>query len=130
MTLRKSSTKLETTGYVSGAFAVNPAAFEAVELALATPTAIEHMSLPLDAAARRMWGVPLVATNAVAAGVAYTLAQGAVGLMTDQQGVQVAWSDTSNIDDWSKNLIRARCEGRYATAVYAPLGVVSCDLTA
>ena len=121
---------METTGYVSGAFAVNPAAFEAVELALATPTAIEHMSLPLDAAARRMWGVPLVATNAVAAGVAYTLAQGAVGLMTDQQGVQVAWSDTSNIDDWSKNLIRARCEGRYATAVYAPLGVVSCDLTA
>ena len=55
-----------------------------------------------------MWGVPLVTTNAVAAGVAYTLAQGAVGLMTDQQGVQVAWSDTSNIDDWSEILIRAR----------------------
>ena len=50
--------------------------------------------------------------------------------MTDQQGVQVAWSDTSNIDDWSEILIRAHCEGRYATAVYARLGVVSCDLTA
>ncbi len=130
MTLRKSLTKLETTGYVPGAIAVNRADFEAVELALATTTAIEHMSLPFDAAARRLSGVPLVATDAVAAGVAYTLAQGAVGLMTDQQGVQVAWSDTSNSDDWSKNLIRARCEGRYATAVYAPLGVVSCDLTA
>ena len=50
--------------------------------------------------------------------------------MTDKQGVQVAWSETSNSNNWSKNLIRARCEGRYATAVYAPLGVVSCDLTA
>ena len=108
VTLRKSLTKLETTGYVPSAIAVNPTDFEAVELALATTTALEHMSLPFDAAARRLWGTPLVATNAVAAGVAYTLAQGAVGLMTDQQGVQVAWSETSNSDDGAT---RQRCWG-------------------
>jgi hypothetical protein len=33
-------------------------------------------------------------------------------------------------EDWSKNLIRARCEGRFATSVFAPLGVVTGDLTA
>ena len=33
-------------------------------------------------------------------------------------------------DDFSKNLIRARCEGRFGTSVLSPLGVVSCDLTA
>jgi hypothetical protein len=48
----------------------------------------------------------------------------------DSQGVQIAWSETSNADDWSKNMIRARCEGRYATIIFAPLGVVVCDLTA
>lgn len=39
VTLRKSLTKLETTGYVPSAIAVNPTDFEAVELALATTTA-------------------------------------------------------------------------------------------
>lgn len=33
-------------------------------------------------------------------------------------------------DELSKNLIRARCEGRYATSVFQPLGVVESDLTA
>jgi hypothetical protein len=84
----------------------------------------------LDAAARRLWGTPLVVSNAVAAGVSYSVAQGAVGLNVDSQGVQVTWSESSNADDWSKNLLRARCEGRYATSVYAPLGICVADLTA
>ena len=75
-------------------------------------------------------GCPLVVTNAVAAGVSYSLATDAVGLNTDTLGVQIAWSETSNADDWSKNLIRSRVEGRFATWVFAPLGVVVGDLTA
>jgi hypothetical protein len=78
---------------------------------------------------RKLWGTPLVVSTAVTAGVSYTVAQGAVGLNTHSQGVQVTWSESSNADDWSKNLIRARCEGRYATSVFAPLGVVVGDLT-
>jgi hypothetical protein len=128
-TLRKTLTKLETSGYVPSAIALNPTDFEGIELALSTVNAVEHLSLPFDAAARRLWGTPLVATNAVAAGVSYTLAEGAVILNTDSYGVQIAWSEMSNADDWSKNLIRARCEGRYATSVAAPLGVVVGDLT-
>ena len=92
--------------------------------------AVEHMSLPYDAAARRLWGVPITVTNAQTAGVAHTLASGAVGLNTGSEGVQFAWSETSNADDWSRNLICARCEGRYATSVFQPLGVVQSDLTA
>jgi len=42
----------------------------------------------------------------------------------------MAESKTSNADDFSENLIRERCEGRYATGVYTPLGVVVCYLTA
>ena len=72
----------------------------------------------------------MTVTNAATAGVGHTLAQGAVGLNTGSEGVQIAWSETSNADDFSRNLIRARCEGRYAVSVFAPLGVVQSDLTA
>jgi hypothetical protein len=53
-----------------------------------------------------------------------------VALDTDHTGTGVQWSETANADDFGKNLIRARCEGRFATSVYAPLGVVVGDLTA
>ena len=39
------------------------------------------------------------------------------------------WSESSNADDFSKNLIHARCEGRFGISVLSSLGVVSCDLT-
>ena len=58
------------------------------------------------------------------------LATDAVVVDTDSIGVGGQWSESSNADDCSKNLIRARCEGRSATSVYSPLGVVSADLTA
>jgi hypothetical protein len=62
--------------------------------------------------------------------VGHVLAADAVVLDTDAQGVQVLWSESSNSDDFSKNLIRCRVEGRYGTSVLSPLGVVVADLTA
>jgi hypothetical protein len=84
----------------------------------------------VDAQRRTLWILAVTVTNAQTAGVAHTLASGAVGLNPDTQGVQIASSETSNADDWSKNLIRTRCEGRYTTSVFQPLGVVQSDLTA
>ena len=91
---------------------------------------MEHLSLPYDLASRRLFGVPIVATVSEAAGVGHVLAVDAVVVDTDTLGVGVQWSETSNRDDFAKNLIRARCEGRFGTSVLSPLGVVSCDLTA
>ena len=129
-TIRKSLTKLEVSAHTPASIWVHPTDFESIELALSTVNAIEHLSLPFDAAARRLWGTPLVVSTAVTPGVSYTIAAGAVGLNTDGRGAEVTWSEQSDADDWSHNLIRARCEGRYATSVYAPLGVVVGDLTA
>ena len=74
--------------------------------------------------------MPVVATVSEAAGVGHVLAADAVVVDTDTQGVGVQRSEMFNSDDFSKNLIRARCEGRFGTSVLSPLGVVSCDLTA
>lgn len=129
-TLRKSLTVLETQGYEAGFMLLNPADWEGVELALASASAVEYQGLPYDSSARRLFGVPIVVSNAEAVGVSHTVGQGAVGLDTDTAGVQVAWSETSNATDWATNMIRCRVEGRFATSVFSPAAVVKGDLTA
>jgi capsid protein len=128
--LRGGITKLEQAGYVAGAFVLTPADWAGVELGLASTAAIEHLSLPYDPATRRLFGVPVTTTNAQAAGVGHVLATDSVALDTDNRGVDVQWSENATADSFGKNLVFARCESRYATSVFSPLGVVSCDLTA
>ncbi len=70
-----------------------------MKLALASSNAIEHLSLPYDAATRRLFGVPVVATVSEAAGVGHMLATDAVLVDADTQGVCVQWSEFSNQDD-------------------------------
>ena len=55
----------------------------------------------------------------------HVLTADAVIVDTDTLGVGVQWSETSNTDDFAKNLIRARWEGRFGTSVLSPLGVSS-----
>ena len=129
-TLRKGMTKLEQAGYTASAFVLTPADWEGVELALSSQAAIEHLSLPYDPATRRLFGVPVTTSNAQAAGVGHVIASGAVALDTDNRGVDVQWSENATADSFGKNLVFARCESRYATSVFSPLGVVSLDLTA
>jgi HK97 family phage major capsid protein len=126
--LRKGITKLEVAGLAAGAIVLTPGDWEGVELALSTVNAVEHLALPYDPAARRLWGMPIVSTVSEAAGVAHVLAADAVVVDTDSYGVIVQWSETSNQDDWSRNLIRSRCEGRFGTSVLSPLGVVKVAL--
>jgi hypothetical protein len=45
-------------------------------------------------------------------GVGRVRATDSVVVDTDSQGIGLQWSQTSNTDDFAKNLIRARCEGR------------------
>src|SRR5262249_40323968 len=77
-----------------------------------------------DPAARRLYGVPVAVSVSEAIGTAHVLAEQSVILNTDSQGLAIQWSENSNATDFSQNLIRCRCEGRYATSVPRPLGVV------
>lgn len=129
VTLRKSLTKLETAGYEPGFFLLDPVDWEGIELLLASSGATDVQGIPYDPAARRLFGVPVVVSVAQATGVGHTVAKGAVALDTGSEGTGVQWPE-SHADDFGKNLVRARCEGRDATSVYAPLGVVTSDLTA
>jgi excisionase family DNA binding protein len=120
---------LEQAGYSAAAFVLTPADWEQVELSLSSVNAVEHLALPYDPAARRLFGVPIATSIAQTAGVGHLLATGAVALDTDNRGVDVQWSENATADSFGKNLVFARCESRYATSVFSPLGVVSLDLT-
>ena len=130
MTIRKSLTKLEAAGLVAGAIVLHPTAWEGVELALASTNAVEHMALPYDPASKRLYGVPVVVTISEAPAVAHVLANDAVVLDSDNGGIDVRWSENSTAESFSRNQIQARAEGRFATSVYRPFGVVKAALAA
>ena len=128
--LRKSLTTLTVQGYDPAFLLVNPVDWEACELALSTTNSIEHHGLPYDASARRLFGVPVVVSNAQAAGVSHAVGQGAIGLDVDGRGVQIDWSENATADSFARNEVVARCEGRYACSVFRPGAIVKGDLTA
>jgi hypothetical protein len=90
---------------------------------------IEHQGLPYDASRRALFGVPIVTTNAQAAGVGHVLAADAVALDTDTHGVDVTWSKNATATTFGSNQIVAGCESRYNTSAFSPLGCASLDLT-
>ena len=113
-TLRKGIAKLETAGYTASAFVLHPTDWEGVELALSAQSAVEHMGLPYDPATRRLFGVPVVTTNAQVAGVGHVVATDSVALDTDTRGVDVQWSENATAD----SLGRTSC---------SPVRVTLCD---
>ena len=128
VTIRSALTKIEAAGLVAGSIVLHPTAWQNVELALTTPNALETRGLPYDPATRRLFGVPICVTISEAPLVCHVLATDAVALDTDTFGVQVDYSENSTADSFSRNQIQARCEGRFATSVYRPFGVVKAAL--
>jgi hypothetical protein len=136
---RKAASRLEKNGYRPSFFAMSVDDWESVELSFTnSTTAIERSNLPFDAASRRLYGVPVVVVPALADGGGFAVAENAVALDTDSLGIQSKWSDTAvtvtsasaGYSDFEVNAQRLRIEGRYATSVYQPLGVVAVDTAA
>ena len=130
-TLRKGLTKLETADTPLARWCYTVWTGRTWSWCGLPANAVEHLSLPHDPATRRRFGVPVVAVVGEAAGVGHVPAPRRSRGRHRHSGVWgVQWSESSNSDDFSKNLIRAGCEGRFGTSVLSPLGGVTLDLTA
>ncbi|MFI7580557.1 phage major capsid protein [Kocuria kalidii] len=127
-TLRKAVTALESLRLPASVFALNPADWEALELARTTSGDLELQDRPVDRAARRVWGVPVVVSTEIPVGQAIALADGSVQLVM-KEGIRVEATNV-NGTDFETNQVRTRVEWRAAPAVVRPLGVVLADLTA
>jgi HK97 family phage prohead protease/HK97 family phage major capsid protein len=121
--IRKGITKIEAQGLSADVLIISAADWEAVELLAATNGATDVRGVPVDATTRRLWGVQAVVSNVLPEATAILLDGTAVSLDHDGQ-IDTRWSDAVS-DDFAKNYLRCRVEGRFGLSVYRPLGVVS-----
>jgi len=129
-TCRAALTDVETAiGDGPGFYVLNPADWAAIETTtIGNGYALNSAgsSVPVESATRRLWGQPVVTTNAQVAGAGYYVQRESVRMFANGQAV-VEWSTSG--DDFTRNLIRARCEGRFDFVVPRPMGVVKMALT-
>lgn len=126
-TVRQGITKLEALGYRPASVVLRPEDWEAVELSQTNGSGEYVLAAsPVDRAAQKLWGVPVVLSSGLAVGTGQLLAQDSLKLYTDGR-VAVDW-DTSG-DLFKHNQVQLRVESRFELAVTRPLGVVSLDTT-
>lgn len=128
VTLRTAITRLESVGQVASVFILASEDWEAIETSRITTGAFQINSGPVDLAQRKLWGVPVVTVAGLTKGTALALDTSALALDTDTQGVSVQWSEAV-ADDFSRNQLRARCEGRFDLSIYQPAGIAKVTLT-
>jgi len=131
-TARAALTKIEVLFGDAGAYYVmHPTDWEAIETAQLTNG--EYViteaggSAPVERATRRLWGQPVALSLAATVGTGWLASQQAARLRTDGQ-VRTEWKESS--DDFEKNLIRARNEGRFDLEVSKPMGLVEIEWVA
>ncbi len=128
-TVRKGLTALEMVGYEGGGIILNPLDWEAIELSRrqdGTPDL--GSSLPVARAAQLLWGLRIAVSTAVPVKTGLLFDLGALAVTTDGN-VRMQWSN-SVADDFGRNQIRARNEGRFGLDVYQPQGIVKMALAA
>lgn len=74
-----------------------------------------------------LWNLPVVQTQAMAAGEFLTGAFNVAAQIFDRMGVEVLMA-TENEDDFIKNMVTIRVEERFALAVYRPEAFVAGDI--
>ena len=109
------------------AFVMNPATWEEAELTTADTSGVFHMGGPIDSAKRTLWGVDVVVSNSVDADAAI-LGKWADAALVSRGPIQLAWTESAS-DDFQKNLVRWRCEGRFNLALYKPASFVNIATT-
>lgn len=77
---------------------------------------------------RRLWGLPVVETQAIAANEFLVGAFNLAAQIFDRMDVEVLLS-TENVDDFERNMATIRVEERLALAIYRPDSLVTGELT-
>lgn len=133
VTTRKAKNKLEVENLVPTAFLFHPTDWMAMELLRTESGGAGTGGFlletgPVDVAAQRLWGVPVVTSTAIPVGTGVVADLGDVVLVM-REDVRVDVSENVD-DDFIKNQVRIRAEARAGIAYLRPLSTVEIDLTA
>ncbi len=127
-TTRKAKTALRTTGRsIPTAWVMNPADWEAIEL-LKDGENRYYYGGPINNGEQRLWGVPVVESEAVTEGVAI-LGNWRKAVLWDREQASIQVSD-SHEDFFIRNMVAFLCEIRAAFGVIRPSAFIEVDLTA
>ncbi|WP_192809073.1 phage major capsid protein [Actinomadura montaniterrae] len=136
---RKAITLLEKSAIAPTGWVMSADAWESFELSADANDRFMLGNAPVDRAARRLWGVPVVLSEAVADTTVY-LADfaNATRLHVRQEG-RLDWSENHYAadkfgasapgSDFEGNMIKWRFEGRFGLDVLRPFSIVEVDLT-
>lgn len=127
-TSRTALNKVELLGTTGQAFILHPNDWLAIETMRTTTNQylLESAGAPIERATRRLWGVPVALSNALTPGTGWLLGDGAAELYYDRT---IALQFGPSGDDFSRNQVRGRIEGRFQLAVHRPAFVVRMSLT-
>lgn len=127
VTLAGSLAKLQNLGLTPSFVALSAADALAIQTTRNAQGAFELGGV-VDAAARTLWGTRWAVVPGLATGDAYVVADDSVGLSTDNAGVRVEWGTPG--ENFQRNQITARVEGRFNLDIMKPHGVVKTRLIA
>lgn len=115
-TLRRSMTQVRLAEYRASGFVLNPEDWEAIELTK-DETGSYIFANPQNLAGPRLWGLPVVDTQAMPVGEFLTGAFNMAAQLFDREDTIVEVS-TEDRDNFIKNLVTIRAEERLALAVF------------
>lgn len=125
-TLRLALLQVVLAEYPSSGFVLNPIDWAKIELTKENGGAY-IVADPTQILGPRLWGLPVVSTQAMTAGTFLTGAFDLGAQIFDRMDVEVLIS-TENADDFEKNMATIRIEERLAFAVYRPEAFVTGSL--
>ncbi|MGP5505899.1 HK97 family phage prohead protease [Corynebacterium flavescens] len=127
-TVRASLTKLQRLGLAPGVIAMSPEDWERIELSKTSGSGqFVFGSTPVNSIEQSLWGTPVAVTTALNAGEAWLLDSGAARVKSDGK-LGIAWHASG--EQFEKNEIQLRVEGRYKPAIYRPAGAFKLALAA
>jgi HK97 family phage major capsid protein len=126
-TTRKARTKVRTVGRrTPTAYLINPADWETIDL-LQDNEARYYGSGPFALSPARLWGLPVVESEAVPAGTGY-VGDFRLAVIWDREAASIQVSD-SHSDFFIRNMVAILAEMRAAFGVLQPNAFVEIDLT-
>ena len=117
--IRQMITKVQIAGFAPDGVILHPTDWEGIELAKGTDGHFVFTRDPASLAGPRVWGLPVVATVAIAAGTALVGAFGEAATLWRKQGVRILMSDSHDVN-FTKNILVILAELRAQLAVYVP----------
>ncbi|WP_411815859.1 phage major capsid protein [Gordonia sp. SND2] len=129
-TTRKAVTAVVNLGYNPAVFVVSPSDLETIDLATTSGSGeFVNKAGPFDPAEAKLWGVRVVVSTQLDAGEAFLLSDDSVKIYADTGAtVRTEWDRTG--DDFTKNAVRCRLEGRFEVGVSRPEAIVKIDTSA